>query len=220
MHTAFSPALNSRTATWRLPRGAQSCLLITVWSCERQQTGVLSGRLIIGGWRMWKRRPASRGTRRARTFVCTHTSARACWEASTGWHGQSCCWGVHGRRQRLCTTQLLHEVWHCPSIIWGTGRQHDTANCAALVGQWHMRFFSPQFKSPWTPAILYPLTTSGFPDLSKLSFTFEKNLTIWLSARNLTVEKVGIKELVSILDQKKKNWRFFATLKGCHRRRY
>lgn len=106
MHTAFSPALNSRTATWRLPRAAQSCLLITVWSCERQQTGVLSGRLIIGGWRMWKRRPASRGTRRARTFVCTHTSARAHWEASTGWHGQSCCWGVHGRRQRLCTTQL------------------------------------------------------------------------------------------------------------------
>lgn len=102
----------------------ESCLLITVWSCQRQQTGVF---IRTANYR-WvremgcgKQHPASRGTQPAHTFVST--------EASAAWHG------------RLVWLAIRFLGGSPPSIYQKrTRRRNDTTGRAAAVSQWQKCF--------------------------------------------------------------------------------
>lgn len=143
MHTAYSPALNSRTATWRMQCAvkrelpAHHCLILQapanrcfIRTANYRQRG------------MWKRHPASRGTQRAHTLICTHTRA----ERHPRFGAGVCAIDTAETSEFPLRFTTVH-----PSP--GTGQQNDTANWAAVVGQWQKDFSGPNLR-PLNSAVL------------------------------------------------------------------
>lgn len=131
MSTAYSPGFDLRTAIWCLQcaekRAAHHCLIL---QAPENRCFITTANYRQRG--MWKTYPASRGTRRARTFICAH------WDASEDRH-KALPWSGSARASTWRCQNFLPFLFVHPSVE-GTGEKNDTATFAAIVGQWQKQF--------------------------------------------------------------------------------